>query len=143
MRAFSNWEEGSASFTYEDTGFVPTAAVPLPQVGVRGILLDGGELFAGDVWLVGEGGVVLSKDGGAIRVDIVGDSQAQKRLCEQLNAYSPPWFLRTINSIAPSKYGGFTLISGLGESSDSALRIEPADNGLELVLAGSSIHATA
>jgi hypothetical protein len=141
LRSLASWSAGARTYSYSDTGFVPSVVVPLPQSGVRGFILESGEIVSGDCWLIGEGGVVLSVDDGAIRIDLIGDVTSKKRACEQLNAYQQPWFLRTINAIGPSKQGVFNLLAGTSLSVDSALRIVPEDNGLSISLSGSSIHA--
>jgi hypothetical protein len=60
MRSLGNWASGSREFSYEDTGFAPVVTVPTPQIGVRGFILESGEFFTGDFWLVGESGVYFT-----------------------------------------------------------------------------------
>jgi hypothetical protein len=141
MRSLGNWASGSREFSYEDTGFAPVVTVPTPQIGVRGFILESGEFFTGDFWLVGESGVYFTVEDGNIRVDLVGDTMSKKRLCEQLNAYGQPWFIKSLNMVGPSKYGDFKLLSGTALSADTALRFVPSENGITIELAGDSIHA--
>lgn len=143
LRALSSWSEGERTYSYADTGFTPTVLIPLPQIGVRGLALESGEILTGDCWVVGERGVTLTVDDGAIRIDLVGDTTSRRRICEQLNSYQQPWFLRTINFMGPSKTGSFSILPGTSIAVDSALRIVPEGNGLSISLAGKSIHAPA
>src|SRR4051812_34725451 len=83
--ALRAWGRGLHQFAPGTTEFCASTCVPTPEVGVRGILLEDGTLMTGDVWLVGDDGVVLTAtdgvDGKTIRVDIVGDPLFRRRLC--------------------------------------------------------------
>jgi hypothetical protein len=138
MSSLSSWAAGAREYTPTNTAFATAAIIPTPQIGVRGFILESGEFFTGDFWLVGENGVYFTNEGGNIRVDIIGDTLSQRRICEQLNAYSQPWFVKTLNSLGPSKYGDFKLVSGTGLASDTALRFEPAQGGMTIAVAGSN-----
>lgn len=121
--------EGEVLFEPGDTDFAPTVVVPLPQPGVRGVLLDDGNVLAGDIYLMGTDGVVLSLDGGAIRVDVLGDPYALGKACDEEGIPLPAYCgLKTINGIAPDAQGDFKLTIGGNEAVDNVLRIE-MDNG--------------
>lgn len=133
LQAFSGLNAGTYEFFPEQTAFAATVIVPQPNVGVRGIVLESGELFAGDVWIVGEDGVVLSRDiDGSLRVDLVGDPFAARSVCEDeepgntdielLQAYCP---IKTINGLPPDSRGNFKLLVGSNQSLSNLLRITP------------------
>lgn len=117
--------EGEILFEAGDTDFAPTAVVPLPQPGVRGVLLDDGNVVAGDIYLVGVDGVVLSIEDGAIRVDVIGDPHALVKACAEEGIPLPAFCgLKTINGIAPDANGDFKLTVGGNEAADNILRVE-------------------
>jgi hypothetical protein len=121
LAALRTWNPGTYVFLTAAKEFATETFVPLPSSGLRGLLLDSGELFAGDVWLVGERGVVLrlveqsrlpactdlgssdapSRD--AIRIDVVGDPLFRRRLCDEEaltgvedTLFTTPRFIRQI-----------------------------------------------
>ena len=143
MKALGGFTEGDRLYTIGETEFAPVTVVPTPAIGVRGFSLETGEFFAGDFWLVGENGVYFTLQDGRIRVDIVGDPTARQKFCEELDSYRQPWFLRSINSIGPSSFGDFKILSGNNLATDTALRIEPGEGRLTLTIAGKSLHAPA
>lgn len=134
--AISSWGAGVHTFTQAQTELCATVVVPTPQVGVRGILLEDGSLFAGEVWLVGENGVFFSASGDTIRVDMAGDPAAAKKFCTALDAYDHKRFLVTINSIPPNQYGDFKLLSGTAYAADTVLHVLPVAGGLKVELVG-------
>lgn len=135
LATLSSWTVGDHDFTIDQTEFTATVVIPQPQVGVRGFLAEG-QLFAGDVYLVGEQGVFLTMDGEYIRVDIIGDPRARQRFCEQLFSFDQPQFLRTINGYGPDEFGDFKILSGYQLAPDTALRLELQSNGIGLRLIG-------
>jgi len=136
LQAFSGLNSGDYSFSLAQTRFAPAVIVPQPDSGVRGFILPDGEIITGDVWLVGEDGVVIRNDDGALRVDVIGDPFASRKLCEdeepgddsitELDAYCP---LETINGIAPDENGNFTILPGSSLSLASILRISQGESG--------------
>jgi len=132
LRAFSGLDIGEYTFFLSQTQFAAAVVVPQPAVGVRGILLDSGDMLAGEVWLVGEDGVVLRRDGDTVRIDIIGDPFAARKLCEDsltsdedvttLVPYCP---IKTLNGIEPDDDGNFKLIAGTNASLSTILRITP------------------
>jgi len=126
--------QGDTTFEAGTTEFVASAVVPLPHTGVRGLLLDDGEIVSGDVWLVGEDGVVLSFEGGAIRVDVIGDPYALLKDCEDQNQPLPVFCgIKTINNIPPDAQGDFKLLVGGNLAEDPILRIETSGDGRVVV----------
>ena len=133
----NTYGEGTILFEAGETDFAPTVVVPLPQVGVRGVLLDDGNIVAGDIYLVGTDGVVLSIEGGAIRVDIIGDPYALVKACEEEGIPLPDFCgLKTINRIAPDSNGDFKLTIGGNEALDNVLRVEMDSGRVTVKLVG-------
>lgn len=133
---FSLYGTGEFAFEPEQTEFAASVAIPMPQLGVRGLLLDDGSFLAGDVYLVGTDGVVLSMEAGAIRVDIIGDPYALVKACLE-EGFPVPAFcgLRTINQIPPDENGDFKITIGGNVAGDPILRVEQAGPGTLLLKA--------
>ncbi|HSN69962.1 MAG TPA: hypothetical protein VLT59_00570, partial [Steroidobacteraceae bacterium] len=62
LRSFASIDSGTYSFGVEQTAFAATVVIPQPSIGVRGVLLPDGSVLTGDVWLVGEDGIVIRDD---------------------------------------------------------------------------------
>lgn len=117
--------EGDFSFEADQTEFAASVAIPSPQPGVRGILLDDGNIVSGDIYLVGTDGVVLSEEDGNIRVDVIGDPYALMKACAEQGIEFPKFCgLRTINQITPDANGDFKITIGGNLAPDNILRIE-------------------
>lgn len=129
---------GSYDFERTQTEFVAACVIPIPNSGVRGFLLDDGSVIGGDVWLVGENGVVLSMDGGKIRVDVVGDPYAGIKDCKEVVPAGYPTFcgVRSLNEIVPDTKGDFKLTLGGNSSRDSVLRIEQEGSIIKVKVVG-------
>ena len=128
---------GVAPFTSTQTPFVASVIIPMPQLGVRGLLLDDGELMTGDVYLVGTDGIVLSVEYGAIRLDAIGDPYALLKKCEEEGVILPAFCgLRTINGIAPDDQGDFKLTVGGNDAPDTVLRMTPREGVLTMKTVG-------
>ncbi len=132
LAVFQTWPSGEHRFRPEATEFVASCVVPVPQTGLLGFETEDGTLFTGDVWLVGEDGVVLRFVDGALRIDVVGDPLFRRRLCSPLNLFPTPRFVRTINGMRPNELGEFQIVSGGELASDTILRVYP--DGDELVI---------
>ena len=115
------------------TPFAPAVIVPQPEIGVRGIVTPDGDALFGDVWLVGENGVIIRRDtDGSLRIDMIGDPFTARKLCEDeeiadedvevLQAYCP---LETINGISADDIGNYRMLVGSNESLSNILRIKP------------------
>ena len=162
LALFSAFGVGDPLFEPGDTPFVAAACMPTPQVGVRGIMIPDGTLFTGPVWLVGEDGVVVSREtvtspatcntasqvDEVIRVDIVGDPLFRRRLCEPADLFTTPSFIQEIRVVngtsewtcSPDDFGYFTIQGNDAHASDSALRVGiTADGKLEFKVEGSII----
>lgn len=125
MSAAQTWAAGVHDFDAAASPVVASCTIPLPSLGISGFIV-GDAVVSGDVWLVGEGGVVVREDNGAIRIDVVGDPLFARRLCETGGVFTPPRFVRTINGNPPDQYGDFKLEVGAGGVPDTILRITPA-----------------
>lgn len=116
LSIFSSWAIGIHEFAIEQTAFVARCCHAVPNVGLRGFELDDGSVVTGDVWLVGDDGVVLSCEdaevgGGCtgdsqtvkvVRVDIVGDPLFRRKLCSQPGVFENPQFLQKLTFCSPS-----------------------------------------
>lgn len=156
LATFAAWSVGSHKFTPGQTEFVASVCMPTPETGVRGVLLDDGSLLTGDVWLVGDDGIVLTptlaryQDGQgreqwqpAVRIDIVGDPLFRRRLCESPALFNTPRFIERVvvqqglNTfvVTPDEYGNIALTTG-GGAPDSVLRVVPGPQGLQVTAVG-------
>jgi len=114
---------GDTLFLQDSTEFVASVAVPIPDFGVTAVKVST-ERLSGDVYLVGTDGIVLSVEGGDIRVDAVGNPYALLQLCEaQSVPVSPVCALKTINRTPPDEYGDFKITVGANVAVDNLLRI--------------------
>lgn len=131
------WQLGTYTFSQEATEFVAACVIPTPEIGVRGLQSPDGYVATGDVWLIGENGVVLREVDGYIRIDIVGDPLFRRRLCESLDLFVTPAFVKTINGIGPNQYGSFNFMVVDEVSGDTLLRLSPVnDNQLRITAIG-------
>ena len=129
--------EGEIVFEQEQTEFAASVAVPLPDPGVRGILLDDGNVLSGDVWLVGEDGIVFRMDGSEIRMDVIGDPYVQLKDCEDEGSPLAQFCgLKSINQITPNAEGDFKLRVGGNLVEDPVVRIVPITNGVRIEMVG-------
>ncbi len=139
LSRFTSWAEGDHPFAPGGTQFVPSCVIPTPEIGVRGILTDKGDLFTGDLMVVGENGVVVRQDGPeVIRVDIVGDPLFRRKLCSSVDLFKPPGFIKTINGCTPDKYGNFNLTVGGHLNDTTIVRIFKSDAGLVIEAVGTT-----
>jgi hypothetical protein len=126
----SRYGNGDTVFEPGETEFAPSVAIPLPQAGLRGVLLDDGSLLAGDIYVVGAEGVTVSYEGGAIRVDALGDPYALIKSCDEEGVPLPRFCgLKTINGIPPDANGDFKLSVGANMAGEPILRLETDEEG--------------
>lgn len=124
-----SWPLGT--FLFENTAeFVASVVVPLPENYVSGFKLPDGSVVTGEVWFVGETGVVVRKDtDNTIRFDIVGDPLFKRKICqaagEPVNLFVTPNFIRKINGIGPDVHGNFFITVNNELAGDSILRVYP------------------
>lgn len=137
---FTSWPVGLHTFVPAASQFVPSCVIPTPEQGVRGISIESGELFTGDVVIVGENGVVVRQDGEhTIRIDIVGDPLFRRKLCEPVNLFTAPRFLRTINGCPPDVHGNYNITVGDNITNATILRVYKNESGLVIEAVGKTI----
>lgn len=163
LSVFQSWAIGTHTFTAEETEFVAMCCMPMPEAGVRGILLETGELLTNDVVLLGDSGIVLRKDTfsfaqpcedsqtvDVIRVDIVGDPLSKRRNCEPMGQFVTPRFIRQLtfkfgaNSFVciPGEFGGIVVAAGNKDAEDSILRVRTLSDRIVIEAVGSSIRGS-
>jgi hypothetical protein len=141
LAASQAWPTGTHTFPAGAAELAASCVVPTPEAGLRGFLTEAGDLLTGDVWWVGEHGVVVRDEGGTVRVDVVGDPLFARRLCFPLGVFSTPRFVRTINGIPPGPDGNFQVLVGDRDAPDTALRIYPlSDTTLGVEVVGATLR---
>ena len=140
LRSFGSIDAGEYTFLVTETAFAATVVIPQPALGVRGVQLPSGDVLTGDVWIVGEDGIVVRDDGdGALRVDAIGDPFAEQKLCTEeetaeVQLRQPYCPVKTINGVEPDEQGNIMLVTGSNQSLTNVLRIIPqADSGDDLL----------
>jgi hypothetical protein len=115
LALFGGWDVGVHTFDINATEFVASIVIPAQEAGVRGVLLPAGELLTGDVWLIGDQGVVLRQtETNVIRVDVVGEPLFRRIQCladdgTPKSAFTPKNFVKTINGCGPDAFGNFNI----------------------------------
>lgn len=162
LAIFQSWGVGTFEFDDSMTEFVASVVSPVPQVGLRGILLEDGTLLTGDVWIVGEDGVVVRKESvtlpaacdepaktvDVIRIDVVGDPLFQRRLCVPDNLFETPRFLKSITFVkdgeeftcGPDEIGNLSIFVGANETGNPALRLRNSDSSLIFEVGGTILE---
>lgn len=163
LSIFQAWGIGTHVFTVEGTEFVSDVCIPTPEVGLRGFVLEDGSVFTGDIWLVGDDGIVLSvtentttEASGAcdarevvetvIRVDIVGDPLFRRRLCA--GVFTTPKFLETVTAVrgnkqfvcGPDEFGDLKITVGTQDAEDTILRVRTTNEGLIIEAVGEKLE---
>lgn len=125
LSRFSGWGTGTYTFAAAQTEFVSSVVIPANEPGVRAVRPETKQFLTGDIWLVGDQGVVLRQDGpGVIRVDIIGVPLFRRFLCEpQSDDFPNKRYLKTINGCGPDEFGNFTFTATNQAVSDAVLRI--------------------
>jgi hypothetical protein len=141
LATFQTWDVGTHDFGRGIAEFVASVTVPTPEIGLRGILTEDGDLLTGDVWIVGDAGIAVHQEDGFIRIDIVGDPLFIRRLCQPFELFTTPHFIETINGIAPDEYGNFAITVTNSQAVDTALRIYPVNEStLRVSVVGSTVE---
>lgn len=135
---------------------VPSCVISRGQRQVSGFYGEDKKLVSGDVWLVGENGVLLEPGSSpnVISINCVGDplfpvrtaaingrvfskQPALQRFQVKNNGVI---FLNDTN-LAPDTYGNLTITVAGGSDNRSILRVRPVKNGIRISLAGVSAPA--
>lgn len=131
---FSSWNVGTHNFTVAATEFAATTVIPAREPGVRALVSETSAIQTGDVWLVGNNGIVLRSQGaGVIRVDIVGEPLFKRVACEECcpeNKLTGQPFLRTINGCGHDEAGNFVFTATAKSADHPALRVYPNNGAL-------------
>jgi hypothetical protein len=159
LQTFQAWTEGVRLFTVDATEFAASCCFAMPEVGFRGFLLDDGGVFTGDIFIVGENGIVLTHetyqqqvvDGAdlveqsfeSIRVDVVGDPLFRRASCRG-DAFPLPRYVRRIVVkhgcheivVLPSTGTDLKLQTGRRYVEDPAIRIQSGDGDVQIELLG-------
>lgn len=146
LRQFRGWGLGVYTFAPTATEFAATVVIPAKEPGVRAIQDAGTAVLTGDVWLVGDSGVVLraqSENPAVIRVDITGVPLFKRYNCADAQSTFPPKrFVKTINNCPPDIYGNFTITATEKSLSngrdDTILRVYPELSGVVFEAIGRS-----
>lgn len=134
LNRFRGWGTGQYDFLPTATEFVATAVIPAKEPGVRLLQNADDAVFFGDIWFIGDAGIVLRAitdgDINVIRVDIVGEPLFQRYVCADADSvFQPRKFVRTINGCPPDAYGNFTITATekllTGGTNDTPLRVYP------------------
>ncbi len=157
LATFQAWAPGLHEFSLGATELVARVCVPTPDIGVRGFLLDDGTLVTGDVWFVGDDGVVLQVEDRYLKdqcgspqtfrtivVNVVGDPLFRRRLCQDPELFQTPRFIKTLVlrahnqelELTPDEFGEFKLLVGSNLADDTVLRIQAVEGGLILGAVG-------
>lgn len=141
LSRFSAWAVGVHTYRATSTPFTDSCVIPTPEVGVRGILTEQGDLFTRDVLIVGDNGVVVREDGdGVIRVDIVGDPLYVRTLCDPLELFNTPRFIQTVNGCPPDAQGNFQITVGDHLNAATIIRVYPNGDGVVIEAVGQTIQ---
>lgn len=125
LARFAGWGIGTYAFSTAQTEFVSSVVIPANEPGVRAVRPATKQFMTGDIWLVGDQGVVLRQDGpSVIRVDIIGVPLFRRALCEpQSTDFPNKRYLKTINNCEPDEFGNFTFTATGQAVADAVLRI--------------------
>ena len=121
---------------------VTSVITPMPSSYVTAIRTPTGEYLSGDVWLIGEDGVVIRTENGNIRVDIVGDPLFKRLEYDNPDEFVTPRFVKTINGNPPDENGDFKIVVGDYLAGDTILRVYPDLSlpGIRIELTGQTIE---
>jgi len=137
---FAGQAIGTYSFTTAATEFVASVVIPANEPGVRAIMPATGEFITGDIWLVGDQGILLRwEEPNTIRVDVIGVPLYKRFLCGASGNFPTKKFLKTINGCPPDEYGNFTITATNQAVNDAVLRVYPHNGALIIDTVGRSM----
>lgn len=137
---FASRDIGTYSFTMLATEFVAAVVIPANEPGVRALMPATGELMTGDIWLVGDQGIVLRWEApNTIRIDVIGVPLHKRFVCEPFGSFPTKKFLKTINGCPADEYGNFTITATNQSINDAVLRVYPRDGTLVIDTVGRSM----
>ncbi len=140
LSRFAAWPAETHTFKLTDTPFVASVVIPAKAPGVRGITTETEELLTGDVWLIGESGIMVRQDGeNIVRFDVVGEPLFQRALCDPFKKFQSKVFVKTINGCGPDAYGNFTLTATGHGATDAVLRVFAQDGNIRIDTVGRKV----
>jgi hypothetical protein len=149
LAQFAAWPAEAHTFRPDATQFVASVVIPANSPGVRGLTPETLELLTGDVWLLGDRGIVVRQDGdNIIRFDVIGEPLFQRYLCQTdesealttpYSQFNPRVFIRTINGCSPDAYGNFTLTATAHGATDTVLRVFAQDGNIKIDAVGRKV----
>lgn len=130
-------------FSTDAMTFVPSVVSPQPQIAINSVRDKDNNIAYGDVWLVGEDGVVLTytEATNTISVHVIGDKYFARRACADEQAATwPNTPLKSItingNPVDIDDNGNFFFMPGKNVVDANILRIESLDNELRFKIVG-------
>ena len=128
-------------FSENALSFVASVVVPQSATEVTGFLTSEDEILYGDVWLVGEDGIVFKDEGnGIVRMHVVGDPNYVRRACnEEDQDFPSPKPLQKIiieddggntQTLLPGEDGEILIMPGDSVATDNVLRVANNQNKL-------------
>ena len=137
-------------FGSEALPFTASVVIPRPDNHVSGIRLPSGKIISGEVWLVGEDGIVLDHETqGAtdvISIHAIGDRYATRRVCEASDeTFTPTRPVKKIvvkkgsgteYEISPDQWGNIQISQGLGVEQDNVIRLNSEKNSIRFNILG-------
>jgi len=143
LAQFATWDTGSHVFDEGAAEFVASCVIPMPAIGVTGLRVGDGEVLTGDVWIIGERGVVVRLEDSKIRVDVVGDPLFVRKLCGEATLFNPPAYVQTINGRPPNELGDYRLEITNAFAPETILRLVPTGAGLRIEAVGNNVKRDA
>lgn len=162
LSALRGFGVGDHLFEPEQTEFAAAVCLPMPNDGVTGLVLPDGEVLTGDVWVVGEDGVVLSYEQilnegklgrpadnfHVIRVNVVGDPLFLRRLCDSTQFFTTPNFIKTVVftdgdtevESVPDAYGNINISVNSSLATDTVLRVRTTSSGVQFEAVGAPVR---
>lgn len=148
LAAAQTWPQGTYTFAVGVAEFAARCVFPVPSAGVLSVAAAG-SAATGDVWLVGDAGVVLSSpDGSTIRVDVVGDPLSGRRVCEDPGLFTTPPLVTSLAVsdgtnppvvLTPDDRGDVQIVVGSALAADTALRLVPTADGFKIGVVGPAL----
>lgn len=141
LARLSGWAVGTYEFAIDQTEFVASVVIPANEPGVRAIQPETKQFLTGDIWLVGDQGIVLRQDGPhVIRIDIIGEPLFRRRLCEpQSENFPTKRYVKTINGCGPDEFGNFTFTATGQAAADTVLRVYVDNETIVINTVGRSV----
>jgi hypothetical protein len=151
---FQSWGVGSHLFDQKTSEFCTAVCMPTAATGVYGVRLADDSVLTGDVWFVGEDGVVLrtstetrkGEEVTVIRVDVVGDPLFRRRLCSPQSLFTTPRFIKQLRIVhaggefncTPDAYGNIRIAEDNDLNAKTVMRIRNSADGIVISLAGAN-----